>query len=87
MGEDNVAFLPEVQEPGSAPGTGFSEPVQDFIGGLCAEHLLLPHAANICPAAGPRPRAGPVGSPIFPSGCEGKLGVALESLQGRRDLT
>ena len=23
--------------------------------------------------------------PIFPSGCEGKLGVALESLQGRRD--
>ena len=28
-----------------------------------------------------------MGSPIFPSGCEGKLGVALESLQGRRDLT
>ena len=27
------------------------------------------------------------GSPIFPSGCEGKLGVALESLQGLRDLT
>ena len=24
------------------------------------------------------------GSPIFPSGCEGKLGVALESPQGRR---
>ena len=24
--------------------------------------------------------------PIFPSGCEGKLGVALESLQGQRDL-
>ena len=24
---------------------------------------------------------------VFPSGCEGKLGVALESLQGRRDLT
>ena len=23
-----------------------------------------------------------LGSPIFPSGCEGKLGVALESLQG-----
>ena len=22
--------------------------------------------------------------PIFPSGCEGKLGVALESLQGRK---
>ena len=28
-----------------------------------------------------------LGSPIFPSGCEGQLGVALESLQGRRDLT
>ena len=30
-----------------------------------------------------------LGSPIFPSGCEGEgnLGVALESLQGRRDLT
>ena len=28
-----------------------------------------------------------LGSPIFPSGCEGKLGVALESLQGRRHLT
>ena len=27
------------------------------------------------------------GSLIFLSGCEGKLGVALESLQGRRDLT
>ena len=25
--------------------------------------------------------------PIFPSGCEGTLGVALESLQGLRDLT
>ena len=27
------------------------------------------------------------GAAIFPSGCEGKLGVALESLQGLRDLT
>ena len=27
-----------------------------------------------------------LGSPIFPSGCEGKLGVAPESLQGRRLL-
>ena len=26
------------------------------------------------------------GSPIFHSSCEGKLGVALESLQGPRDL-
>ena len=31
-------------------------------------------------ASGPTP-------PRAPSGCEGKLGVALESLQGRRDLT
>ena len=28
-----------------------------------------------------------LGSPIFPSSCEGKLGFALESLQGPRDLT
>ena len=28
-----------------------------------------------------------LGSPIFHSSCEGKLGVALESLQGLRDLT
>ena len=28
-----------------------------------------------------------LGSPIFPSSCEGTLGVALGSLQGRRDLT
>ena len=27
-----------------------------------------------------------LGSRIFPSSCEGKLGVALGSLQGRRDL-
>ena len=27
------------------------------------------------------------GSPVFHSSCEGKLGVALESLQGLRDLT
>ena len=25
-------------------------------------------------------------SPIFPSSCEGKLGVALETLQGKIDL-
>ena len=28
-----------------------------------------------------------LGTPIFPSSCKGKLGVALESLQGPRDLT
>ena len=28
-----------------------------------------------------------LGSPIFPSSCQGKLGVALDSLQGQRDLT
>ena len=27
-----------------------------------------------------------LGSPIFPSGCEGKLGSALELLQGKSDL-
>ena len=33
------------------------------------------------------PLVSALGSPIFLSNCEGKLGVALESLQGRRDLT
>ena len=28
-----------------------------------------------------------LGSQIFPSGCEGKLGVALESLQGAESLS
>ena len=36
---------------------------------------------------GPGPLGLALGSPIFPSGCEGTLGVALESLQGLRDLT
>ena len=31
-----------------------------------------------------RPLGLALGSPIFPSGCEGKLGVALESPQGRK---
>ena len=51
-------------------------------------------AQKLWPAArerGPRQsEAGGLDSgpdPIFPSGCEGKLGVALESLQGLRDLT
>ena len=33
-----------------------------------------------------RPLGLALGSPIFTSGCEGKLGVAHESPQGRRDL-
>ena len=32
------------------------------------------------------PRGLALGIPIFHSSCEGKLGVALESLQGQRDL-
>ena len=32
------------------------------------------------------PLVSPLGSPIFHSSGEGKLGVALESLQGQRDL-
>ena len=40
------------------------------------------------PAPGAQPPLQPAAlGPIFPSGCEGKLGVALESLQGLRDLT
>ena len=42
--------------------------------------LLLLHSISL-------PLGLALGSPIFPSGCEGKLGVALESLQGLRDLT
>ena len=42
-------------------------------------------AAEVLGVKGPLGLA--LGSPIFPSGCEGKLGVALESLQGLRDLT
>ena len=38
-------------------------------------------------AKGQTPLGLALGSPIFPSGCEEKLGVALESPQGRRDLT
>ena len=38
-------------------------------------------------ALGSLPLGLALGSPIFPSGCEGKLGVALESPQARRDLT
>ena len=37
------------------------------------------------PRAQPSPWVGP-GKPNLPSGCDGKLGVALESLQCRRDL-
>ena len=43
----------------------------------CTLHLFLSVPCKRCP----------VGVPRWPSGCEGKLGVALESLQGRRDLT
>ena len=32
------------------------------------------------------PLVSDLGSPIFHSNCKGKLGVALESLQGQRDL-
>ena len=30
VGEDSVAFLPELQETGSASGTSDSSPIQDF---------------------------------------------------------
>ena len=63
---------------------------------------LLQSCSTLCDPIDGSPRGSPVpgydgdlslplglalGSPIFPSGCEGKLGVALESLQGLRDLT
>ena len=43
--------------------------------------------SNYRPSPASDPLGLALGSPIFPSGCKGKLGVALESLQGRRDLT
>ena len=45
-----------------------------FVGKVVSQDLSLPLGLAL-------------GSPIFPSGCDGKLGVALESLQGLRDLT
>ena len=48
---------------------------------------LRPGRQLVCPSALSLPLGLALGSPIFPSGCEGKLGVALESLQGLRDLT
>lgn len=44
MSEDEAACLPELQEAALAPGSGYSWPLQCFIGGLCSEHLLLPRA-------------------------------------------
>ena len=50
---------------------------------------VKPHNCRVCGRgfAYSLPLGLALGSPIFPSGCEGKLGVALESLQGLRDLT
>ena len=69
-------------------------------GGEGPLHLLFPLLEYSCLRSPPAQRRQPchlsvgtvlyvLGSPIFPSGCEGegKLGVALESLQGLRDLT
>ena len=54
------------------PPSSFSDSVGSNLGSLSSLYEVL---------SLPEPH------PIFPSGCEGKLGVALESLQGRRDLT
>ena len=42
------------------------------------EKEMAPHSSTLVSL----PLGLALGSPIFPSGCEGKLGVALESLQG-----
>ena len=54
-----------------------------------SNHLILRVAAGFSSYDGDLslPLGLALESPIFPSGCEGKLGVALESLQGLRDLT
>ena len=52
---------------------------------ICGEKALLStgkHKGNVLQTEGRDWLLGSQGHPIFPSGCEGKLGVALESLQG-----
>ena len=69
--------------PGDLPNPG-TEPGSPA---LQADSLPseLPGKPNQCFKMDPLGLA--LGSTIFPSSCEGKLGVALGSLQGRRDLT
>ena len=55
----------DVRDTGSIPGSGRSPGAAAF--SSYDGHLSLPLGLAL-------------GSPIFPSGCEGKLGVALESL-------
>ena len=56
-------------------------------GDAVSSWLLTGGSVNVYDGHLSLPRGLALGSPIFPSGCEGKLGVALESLQGRKDLT
>ena len=69
---------------------GHSGPILTLSNTDCASlpsPRLLVVGAGVCAASPPGELMLGMGSPIFPSGCEGKLGVALESLQGLRDLT
>ena len=68
----------------AGPSPGMMMPNNPLI--LCCP-LLLPHSIFPSIRVFSIPLGLALGSPIFPSGCEGKLGVALESLQGLRDLT
>ena len=56
---------------------------------VCESELLFFNAAGFSSYDGDLrlPLGLALGIPIFPSSCEGKLEVALESLQGPRDLT
>ena len=47
---------------------------------------LVSLTCNIVGGSNHKPKTTQDNHTVFPSGCEGKLGVELESLQGRRDL-
>ena len=74
----NAGDLGSVPGLGRSPGEGHGDPLQYS----CLENL---HGQRSL-AGYSLPLGLALGSPIFPSGCEGKLGVALESLQGLRVL-
>ena len=96
MGSQRVRHMPlELLRGSQAPRRavcGTRGSLRTMHGGVIAPSFCtFPHRVAFEEGSGPRVllKSGPgnrLGSPIFPSGCEGKLGVALESLQGKIDL-
>ena len=79
-----LVLLPIVLFSGTSSGEFGDDPAR---GSGRVAPLLDEHGANILFLQLSRILQASLLHPIFPSGCEGKLGVALESLQGLRDLT